>query len=106
MEQDVLWYADDVELEEVKANCEKCVIMPDPGPEKNLTALIERFHPDVIAAVWKYMSADFMRTSHDAGAIVIVDDGGPDSWQQAMDWGLDGIQTDHPAALIKFLENR
>lgn len=106
MEQDVLWYADNVELEEVKSNCSKCVIMPDPGPEKNLVPLIERFHPDVIAAVWKYMSASFMTVSHDAGAIVIVDDGGPESWQQALDWGLDGIQSDHPAELIKFLENR
>ncbi len=106
MERDVIWYADDVELEEVKAECPECVIMPDPGPEKNLIALIERFHPEIIAAVWKYMSAGFMNTCHDAGAIVIVDDGGPDTWQQALEWGLDGIQSDHPAALIKFLDNR
>ena len=88
MVNDIIWYADDDELEEVKRIC----------PE-----LIERFHPDVIAAAWKNVSESFVRTSHDAGAIVIVDGKGPNTWKQATEWGIEGIQTDQPAALIEFL---
>ena len=106
MEQDVLWYADDDELEEVKRICPECIIMPDPGKEKYLHELIDRFHPDVIAAVWKNVSESFVKTSHDAGAIVIVDGKGPNTWEKALEWGMDGIQTDQPAGLIKFLKQR
>ena len=104
MEHDVIWYADDDELEEVKRICPECIIMPDPGKEKYLPELIDRFHPDVIAAVWKNVSERFVKTCHDAGAIVIVDGKGPDTWEQAFEWGMEGIQTDQPAALIDFLK--
>ena len=106
MVNDVIWYADDDELEEIKKYSPESIIMPDPGPEKYLPELINRFHPDVIAAVWKYVSADFVKTSHDAGAIVIVDGKGPKTWEPAIEWGMDGIQTDQPAALIEFLKKR
>ena len=106
MEHDVLWYADDNELEELKRICPECIIMPDPGKEKYLPELIDRFHPDVIAAVWENVSESFVKTCHDAGAIVIVDGKGPDTWEQAIEWGMDGIQTDQPAALIEFLKKR
>jgi glycerophosphoryl diester phosphodiesterase len=106
MVSDVIWYADDDELEEVKKFCPECIIMPDPGPEKNLPELINRFHPDVIAAVWKYVSESFVKTSHDAGAIVIVDGKGPNTWEQALEWSMDGIQTDQPTALVEFLKKR
>ena len=106
MEHDVIWYADDDELEEVKIICPECIIMPDPGKEKYLPELIDRFHPDVIAAVWKNVSESFVITCHEAGAIVIVDGKGPNTWEQALEWDMDGIQTDQPAALIKFLKQR
>ena len=104
MVHDVIWYADDDELEEIKRIEPECIIMPDPGPEKNLPELIDRFHPDVIAAVWKYMSASFIKTCHEAGAIVITDDKGPKTWQPMLDWGVDGIQTDRPEQLLKYLK--
>ena len=91
MEHDVIWYADDDELQEIKEICPECIIMPDPGPEENLQELIVRFHPDVIAAVWRHMTKSFVKRSHNAGAIVIVDDKGPDTWNQALEWGMDGI---------------
>lgn len=106
MVDDVIWYADDDELEEIKKFSSESIIMPDPGPEEYLPELINRFHPEVIAAVWKYVSADFVKTSHDAGAIVIVDGKGPKTWKPAIEWGMDGIQTDQPAALIEFLNNK
>jgi hypothetical protein len=80
--------------------------MPDPGMEKNLPELIERLKPGVIASVWKYYSKTFVDTCHRAGAIVIVDEGGPSCWPDALAWGSDGIQTDHPKDLIAFLKQR
>jgi len=106
MENDVLWYADDNELKRIKEICPECIIMPDPGPEDNLPELIQRFNPEVIAAVWRHYSKSFVEKCHQAGAIIIVDESDPDCWTDAVKWGSDGIQTDFPEELIKFLRNK
>lgn len=106
MEHEVIWYAyNDSDFIDIKKICSECVIMPDPGPEKNLAGLIEKFHPDIIASTWKYLSARFVETCHKAGAIVIVDDGGPKTWDDILKWGTDGIQTNEPEKLIQRLES-
>ncbi len=102
----VLWYADFDELEQVGELCPDCILMPDPGPEENLPYVIEHFQPKVIASVWRYYSRSFVTQCHRAGAIVIVDENGPDCWEDALMWNTDGIQSDHPAQLISFLEAR
>ena len=102
----VLWYADLDELERIAELCPECILMPDPGPEKNLPKVIERFQPTVIAAVWRYYSQSFAAKCHQAGAIVIVDESAPTCWEDAFEWDSDGIQTDHPAQLIAFLKYR
>jgi glycerophosphoryl diester phosphodiesterase len=102
----VLWYADFDELERVAELCPECILMPDPGPEENLPKVIERFQPSVIAAVWRHYSRSFAAKCHQAGAIVIVDESGPTCWEDACAWNSDGIQSDHPALLITFLELR
>jgi glycerophosphoryl diester phosphodiesterase len=104
MTKRVLWYADGSRLERIQATCADCIVTPDPGPEANLEALIDRFHPRVIAAVWKFYSESFAKKCHQAGAIVIVDERDKTSWPEALRWGTDGIQTDTPAELIEFLE--
>jgi len=101
-----LWYADFDELEQVAELCPECIPMPDPGPEENLQEVIERFRPSVVASVWRYYSRSFAAECHRAGAIVIVDESGPDCWEDALAWNTDGIQSDHPAQLISFLEAR
>ena len=106
MTEQVLWYADDDELERITELCPECILMPDPGPEENLPKVIERFQPSVIAAVWRYYSRSFVAKCHQAGAIVIVDESAPTCWEDALAWGSDGVQTDHPAQLIAFLELR
>jgi hypothetical protein len=80
--------------------------MPDPGPEGNLPYVIERFKPSVIASVWRYYSRSFAKKCHREDAIVIVDESGPECWEDALMWNTDGIQSDHPAQLIFFLEAR
>ena len=112
MERDVLWYAGPEELRQVRAQCPNCIVMPDPGPEENLPALIEEFHPQVVATVWRHHTPSLVQRCHAAGAIVIVDEGHvapPEDvrcWEQALEWGTDGIQTDYPEELIAFLKHR
>ncbi|NLP11289.1 glycerophosphodiester phosphodiesterase family protein [bacterium] len=106
MSNDVWWYADEDELEEVLKLCPECLIMPDPGEEKNLQPLLQRFHPLLVATTWEHFTPSFARRCHQAGAKVIMDDRQPDCWSQALEWGCDGIQTDHPAELIDFLTKR
>lgn len=106
MEKSIIWYADPKELQEVQAGCPDCIPMPDPGPEAGLKALLEEFKPAVIASVWKFYSQSFAEACHAAGAVVIVDESDPSCWEQAIAWGTDGIQTDHPEELIAFLKQR
>lgn len=106
MEQDVLWYAAPRILRDVAEACPACFPMPDPGPEALLPRVIEQFSPSVVAAVWRHFSPTFVAQCHAAGAIVIVDESDPSCWADALAWGADGIQTDHPEALIAFLESQ
>jgi len=106
MQEHVLWYASPRNIEKVGAMCPECIPMPDPYTEKNLPKMIERFKPTVIAATWKAYSKEFVQTCHEANAIVIVDESDPSCWEDAVAWGSDGIQTDHPAELIEFLKRR
>ena len=78
--------------------------MPDPGAERALPRLIERFHSTMIAATWRNYSPSFVQTCHDAGSLVIVDESDPSCWDDAVAWGSDGIQTDHPERLIAYLQ--
>jgi glycerophosphoryl diester phosphodiesterase len=106
MTKHVLWYADSGRLEHVWRLCPECILMPDPGPEKDLPHVLEHFRPSVVAAVWRHYSPSFTEKCHQAGAVVIVDESGPDCWNDALAWHTDGIQTNHPAELIAFLERR
>jgi len=106
MEHEVLWYIGAGQIQQLRKVCPECIEMPDPGPVLFLPQLLESVKPRVIAAVWRYYSESFVEKCHAAGAIVIVDESEPDCWQDALAWGSDGIQTDHPAKLIRFLEER
>lgn len=106
MEHDVLWYVGGNNLKELKGQCPDCIEMPDPGPESNLARMLEELRPRVVASVWRYYSKSFVEACHKAGAIVIVDESDPSCWEDAVSWGSDGIQTDHPAELIDFLVER
>lgn len=104
MERDVFWYAWPQDLNRLQQVCPQCIAMPDPILEINLPNTIEQFHPTVIASTWKRYSRKFVETCHQANALVIVDESNPDCWKEAIAWGSDGIQTDHPARLIEYLK--
>jgi glycerophosphoryl diester phosphodiesterase len=81
--------------------------MPDPYREVLLPVVLKQFHPRVIASACDRISPGFIKQCHAANALVIADETDPPRcWQQALDWGVDGLQTDRPAELIKFLEKR
>ena len=67
----------------------------DNSTRKVLAFDANDFKPDVIAVAKK------------AGALVYVDRLGAadhvETWQDAIDQGADGIQTDHPEELVKYL---
>jgi glycerophosphoryl diester phosphodiesterase len=104
IQRETLWYADDRNLKQVREQCPECILMPDPGPEKALPHVLEKWKPSVVASSWKFYSEAFAKACHDAGAIVIVDEGGPKSWEPALQWKTDGLQTNKPAALIQMLD--
>ena len=104
-ELDTLWYISESRIDELKRHSSKSWPMPDPGPEKNLPALLNDYNPSVVASVWRNCSQQFVETCHLSNAIVLVDDQGPDTWKSLLDWKADGIQTDQPAALIAHLKS-
>lgn len=111
MERDIIWYIPASRVEEIKLLKKlsyKCVPMPDPGPEKNIGPVCDLFHPQVMASDMGQLSASFVKNAHENKARVFVDEkqGIPEEWTQILKWGTDGIQTDDPEALLKFLKNR
>lgn len=106
MEHDIVWYIGGSQVPLLHKECPECVEMPDPGVETLLPALLASVKPRVVAGTWDSFTKGFAEKCHAAGAIVIVDDGGPDSWGPLLERGADGIQTDRPGDLIKFLEER
>lgn len=106
MEKQVIWYASPAQQKQVKKECPECNPMPDPGPEAFLKMVLKDHQPKIIASDAGQFTASFAQTCHEAGAIVIVDDKGPETWEKLLADGADGIQTDRPAKLIEFLEQR
>ncbi len=106
MTEDVIWYTGGPPLRELRRCCPDCIPMPDPGPEKNLSRLIQEISPKVVAATWKNITRSFVESCHESGSLVIVDDDGPDTWSTMLEWGVDGIQTDHVDELIELLRTR
>jgi len=78
--------------------------MPDPGPEKNLPQLFQVYRPAIVATVWEHCSASFVHFCHQRDALVFMDEDRPEDWARALRWGVDGIQTDDPERLIRFLK--
>lgn len=111
MEQDIVWYIPASRMEIIKqliSLCPQCMPMPDPGPEKNIQEVVFQVHPKVLAADMVQLSESFVKSAHSNHARVFVDEdkGTTAEWEQIIQWGTDGIQTDNPAALLKFLKSK
>jgi glycerophosphoryl diester phosphodiesterase len=82
-------------------------IMPEAGSAERAQKLVEDLHPKVLAFDANDFKPDVIAVAKKAGALIYVDRLGaadnPTAWQAAIDQGADGIQTDHPEDLVKFL---
>ena len=76
--------------------------------EKNINEVEIQINPKVLASDMGNLSESFVKTAHANNAKVFVDEkkGTPEEWEQIINWGTDGIQTDNHAALIEFLKSR
>jgi glycerophosphoryl diester phosphodiesterase len=111
MERDIFWYIPanrSKEISELKSGCPECILMPDPGEEENLSAVIRQFNVAAIATDMSQLSKSFVNKAHADNAIVVVDEnkGTKAEWSEIIGWNTDGIQTDDPEKLISFLKDR
>ncbi len=106
MEHDVVWCISPGKITALRKACPECIEMPDPGNESNLRAVIRRYRPRMMAPVWRDFSETYVDVCHRSGIVVFVDEDDISSWETALAWGADGIQTDSPGKLIEFLKQR
>ena len=71
---------------------------------------MDQLQPKVLAFDANDFKPDGITVAKEGNALIYVDRLGPADtaaiWQQAIDAGADGIQTDHPEALIKYLREK
>ncbi len=81
--------------------------LESPG---QLEGLIERLHPYGVDADWSILSRELITRCHKAGIRVFSDALGDhervEDYLQAMEWGIDVIQTDHPLRVMRAIELR
>ena len=111
MEREVVWYIPASYMKglvELRKVCPSCIPMPDPGPAKNIPKVAEKVHPEVLATDMDELNEEYIRLAHERGIKVFVDEdkGGEQEWRKILDLGTDGIQTDDPEGLIRWLEGR
>lgn len=108
MQRQVLWCVAPHRVAEIREFCPDCLPMPDPRSERTLPQMLKSTRPKIVAPVWNDFSSTFSEPCHQVGALVFVDEqtSDPANWEQALNWGADGIQTDAPEQLIQFLKQR
>ena len=88
----------------------KLKVMPESQSVEAVKRIVEQLHPRVIAFGARDFTPDIIRLTKAASAEIYVDRMGatdnPAGWQSAIDAGADGIQTDHPAELVKYLRGK
>jgi glycerophosphoryl diester phosphodiesterase len=110
MADHVVMYVGLSEGKEIQRLNPKLKVMPEAGTAENAKHLIEVLHPQVLAFGAGDFKPDVISVAKEANAHIYVDRLGPAdnpaSWQAAIDAGADGIQTDHPAELVKYLREK
>jgi glycerophosphoryl diester phosphodiesterase len=85
-------------------------VMPESVSVPVMHRILNELKPKVIAFSASDWQDDIIKLARDAGADLFVDRLGKDdnssAWQDAVDRGATGIQTDHPAELVKFLSSK
>ncbi len=110
MAEQTVWYLGGKEqdlIQTIQRHCAECLVMPDPGGETHVSKVVELYQPKFLATDMGQLSATFVAQAHRAQAMVFVDDrlGEQEEWRKILGYGTDGIQTDEPEALIRYLNS-
>jgi len=85
-------------------------IMPEAGNAEFAQKLVDGLHLKVLAFGASDFKPDVIDVAKKAKALIYVDRLGPADnpaiWQEAIDMGADGIQTDRPEELVKYLREK
>jgi len=108
MERAIVWYIPAYKtaaLKDLKRLCPDCLPMPDPGPKENIATIAARLQPAVIATDMGQLNEEYMQIARENHTFVFVDEDSGDEaeWTKILEWGTEGIQSDHPEELIRFL---
>jgi glycerophosphoryl diester phosphodiesterase len=110
MEDRVVVYGDPKYLREVGMLSPQMKLMPEARNPAVLRGLIDSLALKVAAFDAGDFNDETIRVARDAGVEIYVDRLGaadnPSGWQDAIDRGAAGIQTDHPAELVQFLKSK
>ena len=79
------------------------IIMPEAFNPENVQKIVDRMHPQLLGADERDFNAATIAAAKAANTGIFVDRQTEQEWQDAVDQGAVGIQTNHPAALIAYL---
>jgi glycerophosphoryl diester phosphodiesterase len=95
-------------LAQLKAINPKIRALPPLGKLEDFPELAASLKPYAVDAAWEILSKAMIARCHAAGVKVFSDALGKheriEDYQQAMDWGIDLIQTDHPLRVMRAIE--
>ncbi len=110
MQDNVVVYGRLEYLTDVIALRPQIKVMPEAVSAAYLNKAIEQLHPRIVAFDARDFTADLIAAAIQSKAGIYVDRLGaadnPASWQDAVDRGATGIQTDKIAALVAYLRSR
>jgi glycerophosphoryl diester phosphodiesterase len=85
-------------------------VMPEASNPAFAQTLVDALHPHVLAFDAKDFTPETIAVAKKGHALIYVDRLGPADtasvWQDAIDAGADGIQTDHPEELVHYLQEK
>ncbi len=110
MQDKIVVYGGYQYLRDVAALRPKIKVMPESVSVAACKKLVDEFHPKVIAFDAGDFTDDVIAVAKDAKADIYVDRFGdadtPAGWQDAIDRGATGIQTNKPLELVEYLRSR
>jgi glycerophosphoryl diester phosphodiesterase len=110
MSEHVVIYGGPSFLKEVATMRPALRVMPEAGNAEQLAGLIDSLKLKVAAFDARDFTDPVIDVARKAKIDIFVDRLGPadneKSWQDAIDRGATGIQTDHPAELVRYLRNK
>ena len=88
----------------------KLKVMPESSSVEHAKMIVDLLHPKVIAYNQKDFKPEIIAVAKEAHAGIYVDVMGktdaPEGWQEAIDAGATGLQTDRPGPLVEWLRSK